>query len=344
MARKITLAEAVREAIHQEMARDERVFVMGEDVGLFGGPFGVTRGLIDEFGPERIRDTPICENGFFAMAVGAALAGMRPIVEVHYSDFIVCAMDAIVNQAAKMRLMSGGQASVPLVMRAPTGSTTRGPTHGQSLEAYFMHTPGLKVVCPSTPYDAKGLLISAIRDDNPVLLFDHRYLYGSRSPGGKYKSDWAGIKSLETHVPEEEYTIPFGEADIKREGGDVTVVATMLMVHKALMAAEELAEEGVELEVIDPRTLVPLDKETILRSVEKTNRLVVASEDARTCGVSAEIAAIVSEEAFDYLDAPIRRVASQDVPIPLAPVAEAFVLPDVDDIVDAVWEVMGEDE
>ena len=339
--RMLSLAEAIREAIFQEMTRDERVFVMGEDVGKFGGPFGVTRGLIEAFGPERVRDTPISEAGFFGAGIGAAMTGMRPIVDVHYADFLTCAMDAMVNEAAKMSLTSAGQWKVPMVIRAPTGSTNRAATHGQSFEAWFMHTPGLKVVCPSTPYDAKGLMISAIRDNNPVLVFEHRYLYQARSPGGKFRNPWGDLKTAETDVPEEPYTIPLGKAGVKREGKDVTIVATMLMVHKALAAAEQLAAEGIEVEVVDPRTLVPLDREMILASVRKTNKLVVAVEDVQTCGVSAEIAAIVAEDAFDFLDAPIRRVAARDIPIPLAPACEDYVIPGIDRVAEAVRGVMG---
>jgi pyruvate/2-oxoglutarate/acetoin dehydrogenase E1 component len=342
--RLLTFAEALREAMSQEMLRNERVFIMGEDVGIFGGPFGITRGLVEKFGEERVRDTPVSESGFFAAGIGAAMTGMHPIVEVHYADFLTCAMDAIVNEAAKMRLMSGGQFKVPMVIRAPTGSTNRGATHGQSLESWFMHTPGLKVVCPSTPYDAKGLMIAALRDDNPVLFFEHRYLYRTRSPGGKIRSNWDNLKTASTDVPEEAYSIPFGQADIKRVGKDITVVATMLMVHKALAAAEALAVEGIELEIIDPRTLVPFDKSTLFESVRKTNRLVVAVEDVKTCGVSAEITAIVCEEMFDYLDAQPVRVASLDIPIPFAPACEEYVLPGTEDIIQAARSVLGKSQ
>ncbi len=339
--RILTFAEAIREAISQEMAKDERIFIMGEDVGIFGGPFKVTKGLIDKFGEKRVRDTPICENSLFGAAVGAAMTGMRPIVEVHYADFLACAMDAMVNEAAKMHLTSGGQFSVPMVIRAPTGSTNRGATHGQSLEAWFMHTPGLKVACPSTPYDAKGLMISAIRDNNPVLFFEHRYLYGTRSPGGKFNSEWDKKESLNTNVPEKSYSVPFGNAEIKRDGSDITVVATMLMVHKALEAADILMQSGVSIEVIDPRTLVPLDKEKIIESVKKTNRLVVASEDHLTCGIASEIIAIVCEEAFDYLDCQPQRISAKDIPIPFSPGSEDYVIPGVSDIVNMVGQMVG---
>jgi pyruvate dehydrogenase E1 component beta subunit len=323
----------------QEMRRDPSVFLLGEDIGRFGGPFGVTTGLLEEFGPDRVRDTPIAEAGFFGLAVGAAMGGMRPIVEVQYSDFLPSAMDAIVNAAAKMRFMSAGAWGVPMVVRAPTGASNRGPTHGQSLEPWFVNVPGLKVICPATPYDAKGLLIQAIRDDDPVVCFEHRLLYGSRSPGGSMKSAWGEMLSLETPVPEEPFTVPFGEAVIRRAGSDVTVVATLLMVHKALRVAEDLAREAIEVEVIDPRTLVPLDRDTILGSVAKTGRLVVAAEGPKTCGLTAEIAALVAEEGFHLLKAPIQRVASLDCPVPLAANAEQFVLagePDIRQAIDAV--------
>jgi pyruvate/2-oxoglutarate/acetoin dehydrogenase E1 component len=327
-----------------EMRRDPHVLILGEDVGVFGGPFGVTTGLLAEFGGERVRDTPISEAGFFGLAVGAAMAGMRPIVEVHYSDFLTTAMDPIVNSAAKMRFMSGGAWGVPMVVRAPTGSSNRGPTHGQSLEAWFMNVPGVKVVCPATPFDAKGLLIQAIRDDDPVVFFEHRRLYGSRSPGGAMASAWGQTSSLETHVPEEAYAIPFGQAAVRRAGTDVTVVATLAMVHLALRVADDMAAEGISVEVIDPRTLVPLDKETLLHSVAKTSHLVVVTEGPKTGGVSAELAAVVAEEGFDLLDAPIVRVASLDTPVPLAAIAEEYVLPSESDLRQAILDVLGDAE
>lgn len=342
--RLISYAEALREAMVLEMRRDSRVILLGEDVGIFGGPFGVTTGLQAEFGGERVRDTPISEAGFFGLAVGAAMGGMRPIVEVHYSDFLTAAMDPIVNSAAKMRFMSGGAWGVPMVVRAPTGSSNRGPTHGQSLEAWFMNVPGLKVVCPATPFDAKGLMTQAIRDDDPVIFFEHRRLYGSRSPGGNMASEWGQTRSLETHVPEQAYTLPFGQASIRREGSDVTVIATLAMVHVALRVAEAIASDGVSVEVIDPRTLVPLDTETILNSVAKTNRLIIVTEGPKTGGVSAELAAVVAEEGFDLLDAPIVRVTSLDTPVPLAEIAEEFVLPAASDIRAAILDVLELDQ
>ncbi len=337
---KRTLAEAVNQALRQEMARDERVIILGEDVGRFGGAFHVTHGLLEEFGPERVCDTPISEAGFMGMGIGAALTGLRPIVEFQYADFIFCAMDQIVNQAAKIRLMSGGKASVPLVIRAPQGATGRGAQHSQSVEAWFMHTPGMKVVVPSTPYDAKGLLISAIRDNNPVLFLEHKALYGSASPGGGKAPSDRSLSDLGSDVPEEAYTIPLGKADIKRPGKHVTLIATLLMVHRALAAARSLAEEGIEVEVIDPRTLVPLDTETILASIRKTHRAVVVSEDVTRAGVSAELTALIATEAFDDLDAPVERVAALDTPIPFAPRAEARVIPQEETIRRAIRKVL----
>jgi pyruvate/2-oxoglutarate/acetoin dehydrogenase E1 component len=337
---KLTLSEAVNQALRQEMARDERVILLGEDVGLFGGAFHVTHGLLEEFGPERVWDTPISEAGFMGIAIGAALTGLRPVVEFQYADFLFCAMDQIVNQAAKLRLMSGGQASVPLVIRAPQGATGRGAQHSQSVEAWFMHTPGLKVVVPSTPYDAKGLLISAIRDNNPVLFLEHKALYGSASPGGGKAVGDRSVGELGSEVPDEPYTIPLGAADVKRAGKHVTVVATLLMVHRSLAVARRLAEEGVELEVIDPRSLVPLDANTIFESVRRTHRAVVVSEDVSRAGVGAELAALIAHDAFDYLDAPVERVCAADTPIPFAPRAEAAVIPQEETIYQAVRRVL----
>ncbi len=337
---KLTLSEAVNQALRQEMARDERVILLGEDVGLFGGAFHVTHGLLEEFGPERVWDTPISEAGFMGIAIGAALTGLRPVVEFQYADFLFCAMDQIVNQAAKLRLMSGGQTSVPLVIRAPQGATGRGAQHSQSVEAWFMHTPGLKVVVPATPYDAKGLLISAIRDNNPVLFLEHKALYGSASPGGGKAVGDRSVGELGSEVPDEPYTIPLGAADVKRAGKHVTVVATLLMVHRSLAVARRLAEEGVELEVIDPRSLVPLDANTIFESVRRTHRAVVVSEDVSRAGVGAELAALIAHDAFDYLDAPVERVCAADTPIPFAPRAEAAVIPQEETIYQAVRRVL----
>ncbi len=323
--REISYRDALREALREEMQRDPTVFLLGEDIGRYwGGAFKVTKGLAEEFGDERVRDTPISESAIIGAAVGAAITGMRPVAEIMFGDLTTLAMDQIVNQAAKIRYMFGGQAKVPLVIRTPFGGGVNiAAHHSQCLEALFMHIPGLQVAVPSTPYDAKGLLKTAIRNDNPVIFCEHKLLYPITGP-----------------VPEEEYTLPFGEANIKREGSDVTIIATLYMVHKALNAAEKLEEEGISAEVVDPRTLVPLDKETIINSVKKTGRVVIVTEDCRTAGVSAEIAAIIAEEALDYLDAPIKRVANPDVPIPFSPPLESYVIPDEKRIIEAVKEVV----
>jgi pyruvate/2-oxoglutarate/acetoin dehydrogenase E1 component len=331
---EMSISEALRQAIREEMARDSRVFCIGEDIGIkggFGGAFTVTLGLSEEFGHERILDTPISEAGIVGVAIGAAMAGLRPIADVQYGDFLFCAMDQLANQAAKMTYMSGGTVKVPMVMRAPVGATSRGPQHAQSLEAFFTHIPGLKVLAPSTAYDAKGLLKSAVRDDNPVLIFEHKLLYGSKGPRSE-----RGALSPIGEVPDEEYLVPIGEGIIRREGSDVTVVGKLLTMYRALAAAERLAQEGIEAEVIDPRTLVPLDKELILESVRKTGRLVIVEEDNLTGGWAADVAAIVAEEAFFWLDAPIKRVSAPDTPAPFAPVMEQFYVPSVERVIQAV--------
>ncbi len=336
-----TIVQALRETIREEMQRDERIFCIGEDIALFGGAYRVTEGLYDEFGPERIRDTAISEIAIAGAAVGAAMTGMLPIVEFQFNDFYLCGMDQICNQAAKSYLMFGGQQSVPVVFRAPIGATGRAAQHSQSLEALFMHIPGLKVVMPSTPYDARGLLKTAIHDPNPVMLFEHKQLYGATSPGGKAKTAVDEMKEQLKPAPAEDYQIPFGLADVKRGGSDVTVVATSLMVHKVLQLAGRLeTEEGIGLEVIDPRTLVPLDLETILKSIEKTNRLVIVHEAHTRCGFGAELAALVAEQALDLLDAPIKRVGTMDTPVPFAPACEAYVLPNEERILEAIRTVM----
>ncbi len=319
--REITYAEALNEALREEMRRDPAVFVMGEDVAGWGGGgvFGVTRGLVDEFGAERVRDTPISEEAIAAVAVGAAATGSRPVAEIMYVDFIGLAMEPIVNQAAKLRYMFGGKARVPVVIRAQEGAGRgNAAQHSQSLEAWFCHIPGLKVVTPSTPADAKGLLKTAIRDDNPVIFLEHKVLYFSKGP-----------------VPDGDYTVPLGVADVKRVGRHVTVVGIHTMVGKALNAAEQLAEEGIELEVIDPRTLVPLDEQAIVDSVKKTGRLIVSHEAYTRGGYGAEIVSRVVEAAFDYLDAPPLRVCARDVPVPYSAVLETAALPQVDDLVAA---------
>jgi len=335
-----TIVVALRQALIEEMERDGSVILFGEDIAGFGGSYRVTDGLLARFGPSRVRDTPISEAAIVGAGVGAAMTGLRPVVEIQFNDFLACAMDQVCNQAAKMRFMMGGQVSVPLVIRAPVGATGRAAQHSQSLEAWFMHTPGLKVVFPSTPYDAKGLLKSAIRDNNPVMFFEHKLLYGGSSPGGKAKTAVDGLGAAFRPAPEGDYLVPLGVADIKRGGRDVTVVATGLTLHKALAAAAVLAAEGIEAEVIDPRTLVPLDKATIIESVKKTGRLVVASEDVLTCGVASEISAIVAEEALWFLDAPIRRISIPDTPIPFAPASERSVLPQAETIAAAIRDVV----
>jgi pyruvate/2-oxoglutarate/acetoin dehydrogenase E1 component len=331
---QMSIAEALRQAIREEMRRDPRVFCIGEDIGItggWGGAFTVTLGLSDEFGHERILDTPISELGLTGVAVGAAMGGLRPIADVQYGDFLFLAMDQIVNQAAKMTYMSGGTVKVPMVMRAPVGSTRRGSQHAQSLEAFFTHVPGIKVLAPSTAYDAKGLLKSAVRDDNPVLIFEHKLLYGSKGPRTE-----KGAISAVGEVPDEEYLIPIGKGIIRREGSDVTIVGKLLTVYRALEAAEQLAKEDIQAEVIDPRTLVPLDRELILDSVRKTGRLVVVEEDNLTGGWAGDIAAMVAEEAFYWLDAPIKRVSAPDTPPPFAPPMEEFYVPSVARVVQAV--------
>lgn len=324
--RRLTIAEALREAIAEEMRHDEKVFLIGEDIGVpggFGGAFGVYLGLTEEFGHDRIIDTPISEKALAGAAIGAALMGMRPIPDLQYADFLFECMDELVNQAAKMRYMSNGKLSVPLVLRCPVGTANRGAQHGQCPESYFVHVPGLKVVCVSDAYHAKGLLKSAVRDDDPVLFFEHKLLYGSKG------REQAGGMDLTSHVPEGEYFFPIGKAVVKREGTSVTVVATHMSLYRSLAAAEELAQEGIECEVIDPLTLLPMDEETIFASVRKTGRLVIAHEDTLTGGWGAELAARVAEECLYSLQAPIRRVASHDVPLPVAPVMEQTVVPSI---------------
>lgn len=315
---EITFREAIHAAMVEEMRRDDRVFLIGEDIGVYGGAFGVSAGMIEEFGPNRIWETPISELGFVGAAAGAAMVGMRPIAEIMFMDFMTLAMDPIVNQAAKARYMFGGKASVPMVVRMPNGSGTGAAAqHSQSLETLLMHIPGLKVVTPSTPYDAKGLLISSIRDNNPVCFLEHKLLY-----------------KMKGEVPEGEYSIPLGVADVKRKGTDITVVATEIMVHKSLAAAEVLSAEGISVEVVDPRTLNPLDTKTITESVMKTGRLLVVHEAVSIAGWAGEIMASVSESpAWDYLDAPMRRLTGKFIPIPYNPILEKAAVPQEDDII-----------
>ena len=341
--RQLTLSEAMREAMIQEMEADERVILMGEDVGRFNGASGVSQGMLDKFGPKRVWDTPISEAGFMGIGIGAALTGLRPIIEFQYADFMFCAMDQIVNEAAKLRLMSGGQASVPLVIRAPQGATGRAAQHSQSVEAYFMHTPGLLVAMPATPYDAKGLMTSAMRMNDPVLILEHKLLYGAASPGGGKALSDNTISDIGSDVPQESYIIPVGQAVIRKEGIDVTLIGTLVMMHRALAVAFELEKEGISCEVIDPRTIVPLDEETILNSVRKTNRVVLVSEDVERGGVCAELSALIMAKAFDYLDAPVVTVSAKNSPVPFGPASEKEVVPQYDDIKDAVHRVLRDD-
>jgi acetoin:2,6-dichlorophenolindophenol oxidoreductase subunit beta len=318
--RELTYAEAVREALRQEMQRDEKVFMIGEDIGTYGGAFGVSMGLIDEFGPERVIDTPISELTIAGAITGAALTGMRPVGEIMFMDFITLASEQLVNQAAKIHFMFGGKGSVPCVMRTPMGSGTGAAAqHSQSLENWFVHVPGLKVVAPTTPYDAKGLLISAIRDNNPVLFLESKLLYKTKG-----------------EVPEESYSIPLGVADVKRKGKDLTIIATAIEVKRSLEAAEKLATEGIDVEVIDPRTLKPLDEKTLIESVIKTGKVLIVHEACKTGGYGGELAAVIAgSQAFDYLDAPIVRLAGRDMPIPYNRILEKAAVPQVEDIVEA---------
>ncbi len=334
------MAEALRSAMRTAMQEDETVFLLGEDIGIaggFGGGFTVTLGLSDEFGHDRVMDTPISETAIVGASVGAAMAGMRPVAEMQYGDFVFCAMDQVVNQAAKMRYMSNGQFCVPMVLRLPVGSTRRGAQHAQCSDAYFMHTPGLKVVCPSTPYDAKGLLLAAIRDDDPVVFLEHKLLYGT---GGR-RQESTSVDVL-SEVPNEDYEVPLGTVQVRREGTDITILANMLMLHRAMAAAEELAAAGVSAEIIDMRCLVPLDVEALVKSVEKTNRVLIVEEDNITGGWGAEVAARLGEQAFYYLDAPIARLAAPDIPVPCSAALERVCVPQVEDIIREAERVMTE--
>jgi pyruvate dehydrogenase E1 component beta subunit len=325
-AKEMTMQEALREALREEMLRDERVILLGEDIGKHGGAFGVTRTLFDQFGPERVRDTPISENSLVGVATGAALVGMRPVLEIMFVDFSGLAMDQIANQAAKLRLMTGGQAKVPWVLRMPQGGGAGKSTaaqHSQSLEVWYAHIPGLKVVLASTPHDAKGLLKAAIRDDNPVVFLEHKLLYT--------------FKGL---VPEGDYVIPLSQGDIKREGADVSVIASGYMVWHAMMAARSLAEEGINVEVVDVRTVSPLDEVTIGQSVRKTGRAVLVAEASRSYGPTGEWSMVAMEQAFDYLKAPIVRVTGRNSPIPFADSLENGVWPSTQDVIQAIRTVM----
>ena len=318
MSRELTYAEAIREAIDLAMARDERVFLFGEDVGVYGGAFGVTDGLYQKYGPERVRDTPISEAIIAGVATGAALTGMRPIAEIQFMDFITLSMEQLVLQAAKLRFMLGGKVEVPFVLRTPAGAGTGAAAqHSESLENWFVHVPGLKVVMPSNPYDVKGLLTSAIYDDNPVIFIEHKLLYKTKG-----------------FVPEQLYTLPLSQSHVAREGQHLTIVATSMMVSRSLEAAKQLAAEGIECEVIDPRTLNPLDVDPIVASVKKTGRVLIVHEAVKTGGFGGEVAGrIVESDAFDYLEAPVRRLAGLDIPIPYNRTLEMNAVPQVDKIV-----------
>lgn len=318
--RNMTYSEAIREGMRRRMKEDPNILIFGEDVGEFGGCFGVTGDLIKTFGQERVRDTPISEGAIIGCAVGAAATGLRPIAELMFNDFMTVGMDQLVNQAAKMRYMFGGKITLPMVVRMPTGAGTRAAAqHSQSLEAWLTHVPGLKVAYPSTPKDAYGLILSAIDDDNPVIFMEHKVLY-----------------AMSGEVDENMEPIPLGVADVKREGEDVTIIATGRMVHEALNAASKLSQDGIEAEVIDPRTLYPLDKKTIFNSIEKTNKVMIVTEETKRGSYAGEIAAIIAEECFDNLDAPVVRVCSLDSPIPFSPVLEDYVVPNSQDIINAV--------
>lgn len=321
---EITYREAVKQAIREELQHDERVLMLGEDIAEFGGTFKVSLGLLDEFGPNRIRNTPLSETAILGAAVGAAATGLRPIAEIMYSDFFAVALDQVVNQAAKMRFMFGGKLTLPLTIRSAMGGRrSAAAQHSQCLEAWFMHIPGLKLAMPSNAYDAKGLLKWAVRDPNPTIILENKMLYNEKG-----------------EVPEEPYLVPWGQANIVREGTDVTVVALSDMVDFSLKAAERLADEGISLEVIDPRTLMPLDIDTIIQSVQKTGRLVVAHEACVTGGVGAEIASQVAYRVFDFLEAPVERVGAKDSPIPFSPILEREVLPDDQDVIEAAYRAM----
>lgn len=316
--------EGIRDALREEMIRDPSVFLMGEDIAIYGGAYGATRGLYEEFGEERVRDTAISEAVIAGAATGAAMLGMRPVAEIMYADFLTLSMDQLVNTAAKNRYMFGGRTKVPMVLRTE-GGAGRGiaAQHSQSTEAWFNHVPGLYLVMPATPYDAKGLLKTCIRDDNPILFIEHKMLYGTKGD-----------------VPDEEYLIPLGLADIKRVGKDVTIIAYSRMVLESLKAAEELAAQGIEAEVVDLRSIKPLDVDTILRSVRKTGKVICVSEGCRTNGVPSELISVIQEQAFDYLDAPVMRVCAADVPIPMSPTLEAAAVPSADKIAHAAKELL----
>lgn len=325
---ELTYLEAIRDGIREIMKKDDRVFLLGEDIGLYGGSFGLTNGLFAEFGEERVRDTPISEAAIIGASAGAAVTGMRPIVEIMFSDFIGCGMDQLYNQAAKIRYMFGGKAKVPMVLRTASGGGAGfGPHHSQSLEAIFAHVPGLKVVMPSCPYDAKGLLIASVQDDNPVVFLEHKVLYKNK----KYAQE----------VPEGIYTVPLGKADIKRTGNDITIVASSYMVQKSLEAAEELAQEGIDCEVVDLRTIRPLDMDTVMASIEKTNKLLCVEEACSFGSFMGEVITQAIENGFDYLDAPPLRIAGRNCPVPYSYILEQEMIPSVEKIKEGILKVLG---
>src|SRR6185503_6218384 len=311
-----TYVEAIRQGIWEEMEKDDRVFVLGEDVGIYGGAFKVTRGMLEKFGEWRVIDTPIAESAIVGAAIGASLLGMRPVAEMQFADFIACAFDQITNFAAKCRYRWG--AGVPIVIRGPSGGGVHGgPFHSQNPEMHYVHTPGLKVVCPATAYDAKGLIKAAIRDPDPVIYFEHKFLY----------------RRVKEELPSEDFVVPIGKAQVRRQGSDISVLTYGAMLYLALDAAKELEKEGIDLEVVDLRSLLPFDKETVLESVKKTNKVILLHEDTRTGGFAGELAAIISEEAFEYLDGPIRRITAPNTPVPYSPPLEEFFLPKVSDVI-----------
>lgn len=336
-SRILTIAEALREGIFEEMERDERVFCIGEDIGItggWGGAFTVTLGLEKKF-PDRTINTPISEIAIFGAALGSAILGLRPIADVQYGDFLFCAMDQVVNQISMMRYMSGGKTKVPIVMRAPVGASNRGAQHAHSMESWFINIPGIKVVCPSNAYDAKGMLKAAIREDNPVLMFEHKLLYGSKGARAEKNTIDAS-----RYIPEEDYTVPLDKASIVKEGTDVTILSTLFMLHRSLKVANELESEGISCEVIDLRSLVPLDTECIFTSIEKTGKIIVVEECTKRGGWGAEVTATIAESIPENLLAPIRRVASLDTPVPFAPIMENFYLPSEEKIRRAIIETI----
>ena len=337
MSGRLGIAEALREGIAEELRRDQRVFLIGEDIGIpggWGGAFTVTLGLEKEF-EARMVNTPISEAGLMGAALGAALMGMRPIADVQYADFLFCAMDQVANQVAKMRYMSGGKLEVAMVMRAPVGVTGRGAQHAQMMEPFFVPLPGIKILCPSTAYDAKGLLKAAVRDGNPVLIFEHKLLYGSKGPRAE-----SGTVDASSDIPDGDYTVPIGKGIVRTDGKDVTIIATLLMMHRAVEAAALLEKEGISAEVIDPRSLVPFDWELVKESVAKTGRVVTVEESPRRGGLGAEIAATLAEEMIDFLVAPVKRVAAPNTPAPFSPPMEKFYVPDAARITQAARDLM----